>query len=619
MAFHLRHLVALAAGLASAPMLAAAVPASASSSSSTSSASAAPTVTVKNGTYIGFNDPVLNTDNFYGVAYAQPPVGNLRFRQPRGLNSSWTGARSAVDYPKQCITTGGSNTTGAIENVNNMSEDCLYLAVIRPSNVTIENLPVLVYFTQGGFSNGGIGYLPDFNQTGIVQRSAFLGHPIIGVEVNSRLGPWGFMYSKEIQASLDTNLGLRDMRLALAWIQENIAAFGGDPTRVTIQGQSTGAQSVGLQLLAYGGDHQGSEGPLFTGAISESGAPVWFAPTADVDLWQPTYDGFVAAAGCGSSNDTLQCLREVDNATLSSIFNNKTLNPFGANAPREYMFAVDGDFIPAPNSELLQTGRFARGVPYLIGTNFDEGTTVGPKGVNSTADLNAYLVKEMLTIDNASLAILDYLYPDIPAIGIPSTYEGRPPASSSVGSQYKRAATVGGNVIMDAPTRLTTLSMASFNETVYRYHFNVVPNGYTNLQGSTHASEVALTFYDLDGSGYSVPPIGGPRRDDLLNMANIMTAMWIGFVYSGDPNTLVHSISPYGVPHWPAYTLPDPQNYVFTINETLYTEPDTYQAAGINYMMAMMVASQNRNCTSIEACGGAVNITVGETLGLYGF
>ena len=506
-----------------------------------------------------------------------------------------------------------------------MSEDCLYLAVIRPSNVTVEKLlPVLVYFTQGGFSNGGIGYLPDFNQTGIVQRSAFLGHPIIGVEVNSRLGPWGFLYSKEIQASLDTNLGLRDMRLALAWIQENIAAFGGDPGRVTIQGQSTGAQSVGLQLLAYGGDHTGADGqPLFTGAISESGAPVWFAPTADVDLWQPTYDGFVAAAGCGGAADSLQCLREVDGATLAAVFNNKTLNPFGSNAPREYMFAVDGDFIPAPNSELLQTGRFARGVPYLIGTNFDEGTAVGPKGVNTTADLNAYLVKEMLTIDDASLAVLDWLYPDIPALGNPSTYAGRPPASKSVGSQFKRAAAVGGNVIMDAPTRLTTLSMAAFNETVYRYHFNIVPNGYTNLQGATHASEVALTFYDLDGSGYAVPPIGGPRRAELLAMANVMTAMWIGFVYTGDPNTLVQSVSPCpqygGVPYWPAYTLPEPRNYVFTINETLYTEPDTYQAAGINYMMAMMVASQNRNCTSIEACGGAANTTMGETLGLYGF
>lgn len=171
---------------------------------------------------------------------------------------------------------------------------------------------------------------------------------------------------------------------------------------------------------------------------------------------------------------------------------------------------------------------------------------------------------------------------------------------------------------MDAPTRLTTLSMASFNSSVYRYHFNVVPNGYTNLQGSTHASEVALTFYDLDGSGYTVPPIGGPNYQKLLDMANIMTTMWIGFVYSGDPNYIIKSLSP-STPTWPKYALPSPENYVFTINETLYTEPDTYRAEGINYLMDMMIASKNQNCTSIEACGGGYNITNGETGGVYGF
>ncbi|EPE32761.1 alpha/beta-Hydrolase [Glarea lozoyensis ATCC 20868] len=552
-------------------------------------ASGAPKVTVKNGTYVGFNDPVLNTDNFYGVAYAAPAIGDLRFRPPTSLNSSWEGERVVVDYPKQCITT-GNNTS--IEQIQNMSEDCLYMGIIRPSNVTIENLPVLVYLDQGGFANGGVGWLPDFNQTGIVQRSAFIGHPIIEVSVNSRLGPWGFMYSQEIQDTLNTNLGLRDMRFALQWIQEYIAAFGGDPNRVTIQGQSTGAQSVGLQLLAYGGKHDN----LFQAAISESGAPVWHAPTANVALWQPTYNGFVNAAGCGNSSDSLNCLRSVSNETLVEIFANKTLNPFGSSAPREYMFAVDGDFIPEPNS----------------------GTGVGYKVANTTEELNVYLIKEMLTMDNASLATLGYLYPDIPEIGIPSTYDGRPPATSQMGSQYKRGASIGGDIIMHAPTRLTTLSMASFNSTVYRYHFNVGPNGYTNLQGSTHASEVALTFYDLDGSGYTVPPISGPNRDKLLQMANTMTAMWIGFVYYGDPNSIISSLDP-SIPHWPKYELPNPQNYVFTINETLYTESDTYRAPGINYMMDLMVVSKNQDCTSIAACGGGFNITNGETGGVYGY
>lgn len=403
------------------------------------------------------------------------------------------------------------------------------------------------------------------------------------------------------------------MRMALAWIQDNVAAFGGDPSRVTIQGQSTGAQSVGLQLLAYGGDH----GNLFTGAISESGAPVWYAPTADVALWQPTYDTFVQAAGCESATDSLNCLREVSNTTLVSIFDNKTLNPFGANAPREYMFAVDGDFIPEPNSVLLQSGKFAK-VPYLIGTNFDEGTTVGPKGVNNTAELNTYLVDEMLTIDNISLSTIGYLYPDIPEIGIPATYEGRPPASTTLGSQYKRSCSVSTDIIMDAPTRLTTLSFASFNSTVYRYHFNIVPNGFTDAQGATHASEVPLTFYNLPGNGYTVNPLGGPNSEKLLAMADIMTAMWIGFTYYGDPNPVIQSLEP-SIPTWPKYELPNPQNFVFTINESLYTEPDTFRAPGINWLMDMMIASKNRNCTSIVACGGGYNITNGDTGGVYGY
>lgn len=77
-----------------------------SATTNTTTAKAAPTVTVKNGTYVGFNDPVLNTDNFYGVAYAQPPIGDLRFRHPQGLNTTWSGERLVVNYPKQCITTG---------------------------------------------------------------------------------------------------------------------------------------------------------------------------------------------------------------------------------------------------------------------------------------------------------------------------------------------------------------------------------------------------------------------------------------------------------------------------------------------------------------------------------
>ncbi|KFY24894.1 hypothetical protein V491_01975 [Pseudogymnoascus sp. VKM F-3775] len=357
-----------------------------------------PTVTVKNGTYVGFTDRTLNTDNFYGVAYAQPPLGDLRFRHPKPLNSSWKGERVVTSWPKECITVG--------------------------------------ICEQGGFVTEGIGYYPSFNQSWLVQRSAALGYPIIGVNVNSRLGPWGFLYSQEIQDSLDTNLGLRDMRHSLSWVQENIAAFGGDPTRVTIHGQSTGAQSVGLQLLAYGGEH----GNLFTGVIAESCAPV--------------------------------CVSE-------------------------------------------------------------------------------------------------------------------------------RSSALATDLVMDAPTRLTTLSFASYNSDVYRYHWGTILNNVANYTGATHAAE-------------------GPNKDKILELANIMTAMWIGFVYSGNPNHITQSIFP-TIATWPKYELPEPQNYVFTLDVPLHVAPDTHRAAGINWMMNLMIASKNRNCTSIVSCGGDYNITNGETGGVYGF
>lgn len=403
------------------------------------------------------------------------------------------------------------------------------------------------------------------------------------------------------------------MRHSLSWVQENIAAFGGDPTRVTIHGQSTGAQSVGLQLLAYGGEH----GNLFTGAIAESGAPVWYAPTANVGLWQPTYNAVVEAAGCASAANNLQCLRGVSNTTLQTIFANKTINPFGTNAPREYMMAVDGDFIPEPNSVLLQSGKFAK-VPYLIGTNFDEGTAVGPKGVNNTADLNAYLIKEMLTMDNDNLSTIDYLYPDIPGIGLPKTYQGRPPASNSLGLQYKRSSALATDLVMDAPTRLTTLSFASYNSDVYRYHWGAILNNVANSTGATHAAEVPLTFYNVDPAASGYEALQGPNKDKILELANIMTAMWIGFVYSGNPNHITRSIFP-TIATWPKYELPEPQNYVFTLDEPLHVAPDTHRAAGINWMMDLMIASKNRNCTSIVSCGGNYNITNGETMGVYGF
>jgi carboxylesterase type B len=154
----------------------------------------------------------------------------------------------------------------------NVSEDCLYLNVIRPSNSSKKHrggLPVAVWIYGGGFSQGS-GVDTRYNLSFIVQESVNLGQPMLGITLNYRLSAWGFLQGDQVRGSGDTNIGLRDQRLALQWIQENIASFGGDPEQVTIWGQSAGAGSVGMHIMAY----NGRDDKLFRSAIMESGSPV---------------------------------------------------------------------------------------------------------------------------------------------------------------------------------------------------------------------------------------------------------------------------------------------------------------------------------------------------------
>lgn len=228
----------------------------------------APTANVRNGTLVGRYAPAYDEDYFLGIPFAQPPVGDLRFRPPQPLNESWSGERNATEYSPQCIGYGMDTWSQG----NYVSEDCLTLNVVR-STGSGTGLPVLVWIHGGGFVMGGSSD-HRYNQSFIVQQAALAGNPIIAVSINYRLAEWGFLYGQAVQDSGNTVLGFRDQRLALQWVQENIKAFGGDPSRVTIQGESAGGTSIAALLLAYGGRDDG----LFSGAIAESGPPARVSP-----------------------------------------------------------------------------------------------------------------------------------------------------------------------------------------------------------------------------------------------------------------------------------------------------------------------------------------------------
>jgi carboxylesterase type B len=184
-----------------------------------------------------------------------------------------------------------------------------------------------------------------------------------------------------MQAAGAGNVAFRDQRLAFQWIQDNIAAFGGNTNQVTVWGESAGARSLGMQLVAYDGKHDN----LFHKAILESGSPV--TKFLDADAWQPYFDSLVAKTGCAEAADHLTCLRELPAQTLNNVFNSTT--PLNVTTPG-FSAVVDGDFMTAQASELLREGKFAH-VPLLLGNNFDEGTAYGKKNLNTSDQFEQYL------------------------------------------------------------------------------------------------------------------------------------------------------------------------------------------------------------------------------------
>lgn len=191
-----------------------------------------PVVTLTNGSYYGVHSPTYDQDYFLGMPFAQPPLGDLRLRQPRSLNTTWAGgpARNATEYQPECIGYGSDQWVLG----NRVSEDCLSVNVIRPATTNQSSLmPVAVFFNPGGWYEGGNSD-PRYNMSFLIQQGVEMGAPFIAVSPNYRLSLWGFLYSQQVVDAGVTNLGFLDQRLALHWVQENIAAFGGDPEKVTI-------------------------------------------------------------------------------------------------------------------------------------------------------------------------------------------------------------------------------------------------------------------------------------------------------------------------------------------------------------------------------------------------
>jgi para-nitrobenzyl esterase len=304
-----------------------------------------PVVKIANGTLEGTNESGIRT--FKGIPFAQPPVGQLRWREPQPVKN-WQGVRKADKFGPRAMQRaifGDMNFRS-----NGMSEDCLYLNVWTPAKSANEHLPVLVYFFGGGFVAGD-GSEPRYDGESMARQG------IVAITVNQRLSVFGFFahpeLTKESPHRSSGNYGLLDHTAALQWVQQNIAAFGGDPKRVTIAGESAGSFAVSAQMASPLSKN------LIAGAIGESGSLLGANPP--VPLKEAEQIGVKFATSIGANS--LAALRAMPAAEILEA----TAKP---ETPR-FPVTVDGFFFPKSPVEIYSKGEQAH-VPLLVGWNSEE-------------------------------------------------------------------------------------------------------------------------------------------------------------------------------------------------------------------------------------------------------
>lgn len=416
-----------------------------------------------------------------------------------------------------------------------MSEDCLTLNVVRPSNAGNASLPVAVWIHGGGLYSGSSAD-SGYNLSNIVRKSKEAGKPIIGVSLNYRLTAFGFLWGSDgLYRNGTANNGLRDQRLALHWLQENIAAFGGDASKVTIWGQSSGGLSVGKHLIAY----NGRDDKLFRAAIIESGSMVekWPYNTNNATAYaEELYSNLTNRANCSGAASPLECLRYLPLASLSDALNTTDTEVFSGTGIGPWLTIQDDDFLVGSPSAAIRDGRFVT-VPIIYGTTTDESTNFGPSGVNTDADFARMVAGG--GPDNATVDMLSILYPNNNAAGLPANYD--PPANDTQhGLQYKRTVAFVTDAVETAPRRAVVGAWTAYGGTAYSYRWNAVPLNTAAASGVGHASEVPFVFNNAQSASYDT--------EDLQNLSDLASRMWVSFVHDLTPNNHGRMYQPFPFP-----------------------------------------------------------------------
>ncbi|KAJ7713986.1 carotenoid ester lipase precursor [Mycena metata] len=515
-----------------------------------------PTVRLDSATVTGVANGTLN--KFLGIPYVKPPVGPLRLHLPRPI-PRYTQNFAATTFgpicPQQAQTLvlpddvpeivreefAGIGAPAPLPS----SEDCLTVNVIAPANATPHSkLSVVVWIYGGGFE---IGFPESTDGSILVNQSIALGSPIVYVSLNYRLNVFGFLASKEVRDAGIGNLGLQ--RQALRWVQQYITQFGGDPSKVTLWGESAGAISTSLQMVTNGGNNEG----LFRAAIMDSGAPLWLG---SITHGQQYYDQIVKDVGCARSQDTLDCLRNAPFEALMSA-TNSTPNLFVYQALAEaWIPRVDGDFLKDDPQRLFLRGSVAN-IPMINGVNDDEGTLFSASTLNITTpdELAPYL--KTFYVPGASIAEIDHVlsfYPSDPAAGSPFNTSD----ANALTPQFKRIAAVLGDLAFQGPHRLFLQTRSDLQPTwSYLYKRGKA----TPFLGTFHSSELANAYGGGD-----------------------LGAFFIRFITTLNPSAPNASVK------WPKYTTKSSDMLTFLDGDVpLAVTQDDYRVEAIQAMIELLL------------------------------
>lgn len=472
------------------------------------SAPSGPAVTVEGGMLQG--RMVDGSAVYKGVPFAEPPVADLRWREPQPV-SSWTGTREADEFAPACMQRGVSMPGEAPPRT---SEDCLYLNLWTPADGAGDRLPVMVWIYGGGFTNGAAS-LPLYWGDRLARKG------VVVVSIAYRLGPFGFLAHPELTAEsahrTSGNYGLMDQIAALRWIREHIEAFGGDPDNVTVFGQSAGATSISILMaspLAKG---------LFHRAIGQSGglfeplelAPAWLLENAE-------RDGEAYAASLGA--ESIAELREMPSAEL-----------LGGSAGAVSHPVIDPYLLPSMPYDIFASGEQSH-VPLLVGSNADEARSLLDPAEVRAASFEDDIAERWGALPPALLKA----YP------FETDAEAR-----QARLDFERDLRFGWDVWTWA-----RLQAENGSQDVYYYYFTHEPpfppgTPYADW-GAGHFAELWYVFDRLDLEPW-------PWRAADRELADTLSTYWTNFARTGDPNGA-------GLPQWPPFS--DGNDHVLYLQET---------------------------------------------------